>query len=856
MTWFRSRKNVEVQGTPRRTRWQRVRRWLRNVGLLLAAVLLYGSGVSVVGYVKAPALPVAVLPDSSTRVTEVTGLYPVSMGRVATPHTAEDIARAVAGAPGPIAIGGGRYSMGGQTATPDGLQLDLREFHGVVALDTVARTITVHSGTRWREVQQAIDPAGLAVKIMQTYNTFTVGGALSVNAHGRYIGQGPVVRSVRAITLVLADGRIVRASPTEHPELFYGAIGGYGALGVIADVTLDLAVDSRVQRIDSTLDVTAYLDYFRHRIQADTGVIFHNADLYPPAYQTVHAVSYVRTDLPVTVPERIQPADQASWAHRLAYQTITSGRLGKWMRQHILDPIMFRGRPVTWRNYEASYDVSELEPASRAHSTYALQEYFVPPDSLAVFVPRLRRILQSHHVNAVNVSIRHALADPGTDLAWARTEVFAYVLYYKQGTDNAARDEVGRWTRELIEAAIQSGGRYYLPYQPLATRDQFARAYPGAARLFAVKRQVDPMNKFTNTLWDLYEQGPDTRVPDVSATRMPAVLPAEVRIALDTVHGYAREEGSEYLTHPEWDLVYSSEGYARWLHAGRAPSEFPYVTSVGTFWRSYVSIWQASRARTPPGFGTHVMLCVIGISTAVEYGVKGLYESTIGRLSEQAMPQGGTAEDRYAAQVADDYAKLINLKGWYEFSFSHALVQLWTDVPWFGPGILRKWERRFALSAEYGVKAVYATVIGLGTSTAYEPDEAQRYLVVAGWNDSLASEAAAPGALRRVAWLDRRYALLSVPRYAPFKDALVSLAGHAPEVRIAEVSGNDTVTFTGTAPPDWRPPGKARVIVAYAAPADLPRRRFLLAVNARDLLTVLADVQVAGRFRLDHIYDY
>lgn len=113
--------------------------------------------------------------DSSVQVNEVTRLYPVRMARVATPHTVEDISVAVKSSPGPISIRGGRYSMGGQTATPDGLQLDMREFHGVVAFNSAARTITVHSGARWREVQQAIDRAGLAVKIMQTYNTFTVG---------------------------------------------------------------------------------------------------------------------------------------------------------------------------------------------------------------------------------------------------------------------------------------------------------------------------------------------------------------------------------------------------------------------------------------------------------------------------------------------------------------------------------------------------------------------------------------------------------------------------------------------------------------------------------------------------------
>ena len=817
-------------------------------------MLLFGVLVSVVGFCRAPAVRVIALPDSSVRVREVTGLYPVTMARVATPRSVEEISRLVASAPGPISIGGGRYSMGGQTATPDGLQLDMREFHGVVALDTAARVITVHSGTRWREVQQAIDPAGLSVKIMQTYNTFTVGGALSVNAHGRYVGQGPVVRSVRAITLVRADGRVVRASPTEHPELFYGAIGGYGALGVIADVTLDLASDVRVQRLDTTLAVTDYLAYFRRRIRPDTNIIFHNSDIYPPAYETTHAVSYIRTDLPVTVPERMQPADQASFGHRLAYRVITSGTIGKWFREHVIDPLMFRDHPVTWRNYEASYDVSELEPSSRARTTYVLQEYFVPCDSLPVFVPRMREILRRHRVNAVNVSIRHANADPGTDLAWAPTEVFAFVLYYKQGTDAAARAEVSRWTRELIGAAIRSGGRYYLPYQPVATRDQFARAYPGAPSLFALKRQVDPTNKFTNTLWDLYEPDPDGRVPDVSAARMPAVLPGEVRIALDTIPGYQREEGAEYLTHPEWDLVYTSEAYARWLSALKPPSEFPYVTSVGTFWRSYFATWRASRGRSPAGFGTHVMLGVIGLSTAIEYGVKGLYETTVGRLAEADAPIDGTAEDRYAAKVATEYARLINEKGWYEFSFAHALVHLWTDVPWFGPGILRKWERRLWLSAEYGFKAVYATLIGLGTAAGYSPDELQRYLVVAGWSDSLAADTA-PVGLRRVAWLDRRYALLSVPRYAAFRDALLALSRAASRVRLAEVSGNDVVTITGTAPREWRAPPRATVVTAYAVPTDPGWMRVVLAVNARDLLDVLSE-RSRGRLVVDHIYDY
>ncbi len=812
------------------------------IGLLILVV--FGIVVSLTALSRTPGVSIKTRSDSSVRINEITQLYPVTMARVVTPRTIEDIANAVRATAGPVSIGGGRYSMGGQTATPDGLQIDMRSFHGVVSLDTLHRIVTVRAGTSWRELQETLDKAGLAVKIMQTYNTFTVGGALGVNAHGRYIGQGPLVRSVREITMVLADGSIVTASPTQNQELFYGAIGGYGALGVVAFITLDVAENSRVRRDDEKLLLADYLAWFRARVRDDSTIVFHNADIYPPAYEKVHAVSYRRTQQAVTEPLRMLPTDQHALKNQLAASLITEWPGGKWIREYLIDPVLFHGNPVTWRNYEASYDVSQLEPASRDRETYVLQEYFVPVDSLSAFMPRMRAVLQTHEVNAMNVSIRHALADPGTYLAWAPNEVFAFVLYYKQNTDPAARREVARWTRELIDAAIASGGRYYLPYQPVATRAQFARAYPNSVKLLDEKHRVDPTGKFTNALWDLY-------IPNnVTADRMPANLPAEARMILDTIKGYSRDETTEYLTHPEWDLVYSSEAYARWLEEAKSPSQFPYIGSVGTFWRSYHDTWQAARRRNAVGAGTHVMLGVIGVSTALEYGLKGVYEGTVGRLFELNMPRGGTAEDQYAAKVVREYAQLIAQRGWYEFSFTHALRGLWADVPMTGPGFFRKWERRFVLSTEYLIKAVYATAIGAGTAAGYSPDEMTRYAVIAGWNDSTHTP------FNRVMSLDRGYTLVSVNRYDAFRDALLGLATRAERLRIAEIGGSEIVTISGTAPSAWATPPRASVVSAYAQPDAPERTRMLLRVDARNLLDLLNAVQKEGQFKVEHIYDY
>jgi hypothetical protein len=87
----------------------------------------------------------------------------------------------------------------------------------------------------------------------------------------------------------------------------------------------------------------------------------------------------------------------------------------------------------------------------------------------------------------LNVSIRHALPDPGTLLAWAREEVFAFVVYYEQGVTEEDRKKVRNWTGKLIEAATNSGGTYYLPYQIIATPEQFLRGYPRSPEYFSLK---------------------------------------------------------------------------------------------------------------------------------------------------------------------------------------------------------------------------------------------------------------------------------------------------------------------------------------------------------------------------------
>lgn len=443
--------------------------------------------------------------QSNLIIRDITQLNPITVAHCIRPTSIEDIQEHIKTYPGGICIGGGRFSMGGQVASEDCLHIDMRKFNQVLAFSPEERTITVQTGITWREILEIIDPHSLSIKIMQTYANFTVGGSLSVNAHGRYVGQGPLIFSVLSIKILLANGEIIDATPEENAGIFHGAIGGYGGLGVIVEATLTLAPNVKMEQVALKMSLKDYHHYFFQSIRDNPKAIFHNADIYPPEYQRVRAITWFETDKELTSSTRIVRPKRNYLINRYFIWAIMTTPLGKWRREYIIDPLIYLSKRVIWRNAEASgYNVSELEPRSRKKITDVLQEYFIPVNHIYEFMPKATEILQRYKVNVLNISIRHAKKDPGSLMAWAADEVFAFVLYYRQGVSKLAQMRVGLWARELINAALSCGGTYYLPYQLHATYSQFYQAYPRATQFFTLKNELDPQYKFRNKLWDKY----------------------------------------------------------------------------------------------------------------------------------------------------------------------------------------------------------------------------------------------------------------------------------------------------------------------------------------------------------------
>ncbi|HEV7423923.1 MAG TPA: FAD-dependent oxidoreductase, partial [Candidatus Paceibacterota bacterium] len=133
-----------------------------------------------------------------------------------------------------ISIAGAQHSMGGYTIYPGGIQLDMKGFH-YMEFDSLKNILLVGSGALWSEIVPFLDKRGKSIAVMQSNNSFSVGGSISVNCHGWQPNSPPISSTIESLRIINADGEILTCSKNENPELFSLAIGGYGLFGVILD---------------------------------------------------------------------------------------------------------------------------------------------------------------------------------------------------------------------------------------------------------------------------------------------------------------------------------------------------------------------------------------------------------------------------------------------------------------------------------------------------------------------------------------------------------------------------------------------------------------------------------------------
>lgn len=224
------------------------------------------------GHTAAAAVPEPAWSQRGGHVNDASCLSRTPVAGVVRVRSEADVATALryATAHGlTVSAAGVKHSMGGQAFRAGGVVLDMRAMDAI-NLDAAARTVTVGSGATWHAIQLAVHPR-FAVKAMQSTDIFSVGGSISVNAHGMDHQAGAVMGSLRSLRVMLADGRVLTASRTENVDLFRHVVGGYGLFGVILSATLDVVPNDVYRSGREIIDYRAFPQTFA-RIAADPNV--------------------------------------------------------------------------------------------------------------------------------------------------------------------------------------------------------------------------------------------------------------------------------------------------------------------------------------------------------------------------------------------------------------------------------------------------------------------------------------------------------------------------------------------------------------------------------------------------------
>lgn len=378
-----------------------------------------------------------------------------------------------------VAVRGGGHNVAGRATINGGVMIDLALMKGI-HVDAKARTVRAEGGTTWAELNRATQLHGLAVTGGVVSSTGVAGLTLGGGIGWLMCKYGLALDNVLAVELVKADGKVVRASLDELPDLFWAVRGGGGNFGVAT------SFEFRLHSVGPT--VTG-------------GIVAHSFDRARGTLQFFRDSTSSLPDEHMIVGGLIHAPD-GSGTKLAAMVTCHCGPLADGERAMLPlkafgPPIMDAVGPMPYSELNSMLDAAYPKGALNYWKSNFLSE--LSDDAIDTMIacfakcptPMGQVLIEHLHGSAMRVGV--------DETAFPHRREGYNLLIIAEWTDAADNEKCIAWARETYERMqpFFASGRYVNYLDDDEAGDSVAAAYASNyRRLQQIKAKYDPTNFF------------------------------------------------------------------------------------------------------------------------------------------------------------------------------------------------------------------------------------------------------------------------------------------------------------------------------------------------------------------------
>lgn len=405
---------------------------------------------------------------------------------VVIPESVEDLQRLIVSQRGTgvgVKAVGASHSFSA-VAQPEGLQLKLDRFRGLLHVDSVKQRATFGAGTHLHQIAGLLEPFGLALPNMGDIDRQTIAGAISTGTHGTGVTLPSLGANVTRVTLVNGKGELVEVSEDVNYELLPAVRLGLGALGVLVEIELQCVPSFRLEAHERTEPRDQVVEEWDSRIRDND----HFEFFWFPHTDVVTTKTNNRTE---------EDARPLSPAKRWVDEAVTGGALHGVVsevgtRIPAVTPAINRiAAPLMER--ESFVDRSDRVFVSQRPVRFREMEFGVPLESMATVLDEIGALFERRDFRVTfPIEVRSAAADNAM-LSTAYEREVAYI---------ALHTYVRQDPRPLFAAAQQiflaHDGRPHWGKMHSVSLDRFMDSLPRFEDFLAVRDRYDPDRVFAN----------------------------------------------------------------------------------------------------------------------------------------------------------------------------------------------------------------------------------------------------------------------------------------------------------------------------------------------------------------------